>query len=114
MILKMVLNLMLSFLLMIPLFSVVNDPNISAFELNHDLKLISQWAYQWKMSFNPNPTKQAVQVFFSRKTSTISDLEIFFNNTEFESHFFLISKLNGSGIIKSFSRYLSIKTLEQI
>ena len=43
-------------------FSIVNDPNISAFELNHDLKLISQWTYQWKMSFNPDPTTQAVQV----------------------------------------------------
>ena len=30
------------------LFSIVQDPNISANELNHDLKLISLWAYQWK------------------------------------------------------------------
>ena len=27
------------------LFSIVNDPNTSALELNHDLDLISQWAY---------------------------------------------------------------------
>ena len=49
------------------LFSIVKDPSASASELNHDLKLISQWAHQWKMSFNPDPTKQAVQVLFSRK-----------------------------------------------
>ena len=35
------------------LFSVVNDPTISANELNKDLELISERAYKWKMSFNP-------------------------------------------------------------
>ena len=32
------------------LFSVVIDPLLSAAELNHDLKLIESWAFQWKMS----------------------------------------------------------------
>ena len=63
------------------LFSIVRDPTTSACELNHDLKLISQWAHQWKMSFNPDPTKQAVQVLFSRKTSKIAHPIIFFNGT---------------------------------
>ena len=45
------------------LFTIVKDPDIPTLELNHDLHLSSQWAYQWKMSFNPDPTKQAVQVF---------------------------------------------------
>ena len=31
------------------LFSFVRNPSISALELNHDLQLISDWAYQWKM-----------------------------------------------------------------
>ena len=44
------------------LFSIVSDPLQSATELNHDLKLIEKWAYQWKMSFDPDPTKQAVEV----------------------------------------------------
>ena len=39
------------------LFSIVRDPVMSASELNHDLDLISKWAAQWKMSFNPDPTK---------------------------------------------------------
>ena len=43
------------------LFSIVSDPVISANELNQDLKVISQWAYQWKMEFNPDPNKQAVR-----------------------------------------------------
>ena len=49
------------------LYSVVHDPNVSANELNHDLKLINDWAYQWKMSFNPDVNKQAVEVLFSQK-----------------------------------------------
>ena len=49
------------------LFSIVRDPIVSAGELNSDLDLISKWANQWKMSFNPDPTKQAEEIIFSRK-----------------------------------------------
>ena len=49
------------------LFSVIHDTNISAGELNEDLKKISEWAFQWKMIFNPDATKQAQEVIFSRK-----------------------------------------------
>ena len=54
------------------LFSVVHDVNTSANDLNKDLASINNWAYQWKMSFNPDPTKQAQEVIFSRKTKTLS------------------------------------------
>ena len=48
---------------MIPcFFSTVKDPIISANDLNHDLDIINQWAHQWKMEFNPDPTKQATEV----------------------------------------------------
>ena len=50
------------------LFSVVHNANTTAKELNNDLVKISRWAYQWKMSFNPDPSKQAQEVIFSRKT----------------------------------------------
>ena len=49
------------------IFSVVNDPNITARELNDDLNTISEWAVQWKMSFNPDPTKPAEEIIFSQK-----------------------------------------------
>ena len=39
------------------LFSLVEDPKVSADELNHDLDLINKWGYQWKMAFNPDPSK---------------------------------------------------------
>ena len=41
------------------LFSVVHNANTTAKELNYYLVKISRWAYQWKMSFNPDPSKQA-------------------------------------------------------
>ena len=45
------------------LFSIVKDPVVSANILNNDLDII----YQWKMEFNPDPTKQATEVLFSCK-----------------------------------------------
>ena len=50
------------------LFSVVHDINTSAKELNDDLKKINNWAFQWNMSFNPDPSKQVQEVIFSRKS----------------------------------------------
>ena len=46
------------------LFSKVLDVNKSVIELNADLEKINQWAYQWKMQFNPDPNKQANEVIF--------------------------------------------------
>ena len=39
------------------LFSKVNGKSNSNTELNSDLAKISNWAFQWKMSFNPDPNK---------------------------------------------------------
>ena len=38
--------------------------------LNNDLTKISEWAVQWKMNFNPDPSKQAQELLFSRKASS--------------------------------------------
>ena len=48
------------------IFSIVQDSALTASELNHDQELINMWTYQWKMAFNPEPTKQAVEVLFSQ------------------------------------------------
>ena len=37
------------------LFTVVQDPYSAASDMNHDLELISRWAHNWRMSFNPDP-----------------------------------------------------------
>ena len=41
------------------LFTIVNDKKKSANMLNKDLRRISKWAYNWKMLFNPDPSKPA-------------------------------------------------------
>ena len=64
------------------LFSIVQDPNESAKYLNLDLSVISQWAYQWKMLFNPDPKKPAHEVIFSRKKNEETHPSVFYNNVE--------------------------------
>ena len=48
-------------------------------QLDKDLKQISDWAYKWKMIFNPDLSKQAQEVIFSRKTNKISHPTTTFN-----------------------------------
>ena len=49
------------------IFSNVFDKNTSQNTLSNDLSTISEWAFQWKMLLNPDPNKQANEVYFSRK-----------------------------------------------
>ena len=62
------------------LFTPVRESNIAANDMGHDLKLISQWAHSWRMSFNPDPQKQAVELIFSRKGNELDHPVIHFNN----------------------------------
>ena len=62
------------------LFSVVHDVNTSAKKLNNDLKKFNDWAFQWKMSFNPDPNKQAQEVIFSRKSKRSTHSPLVFSN----------------------------------
>ena len=62
------------------LFSLVHDVNASARELNNELKKINKWAFQWKMSFNPDPRKQDHEVIFSRKIKKLPHPSLVFNN----------------------------------
>ena len=48
------------------LFTFVHDPNATSEKLNHDVALVCQWAHEWKMSFNPDPQKQAVELLFAK------------------------------------------------
>ena len=49
------------------LFSRVQNVNATHEQLVTDLNIITEWAYQWKMKFNPDITKQAIEVIFSFK-----------------------------------------------
>ena len=61
------------------LFSVVKNVDASNIDLNNDLKKIGEWAFQWKMSFNPDPSKQAQELIFCRKVQTTNHPPVFFN-----------------------------------
>ena len=63
------------------MFSVAYDTQASANDLKKDLKIMNNWAFQWKMNFNPGPTKQAHEVIFNRKTKEIYHPLLVFNNT---------------------------------
>ena len=61
------------------LFSAVQNINSATTNLNSDLGKISDWAFQWKINFNPDPNKQAQVVIFSRKINKINDPLLLFN-----------------------------------
>ena len=69
------------------LFSVVHDVNTSAKELNDDLKKVNDWAFQWKISFNPDPSKQAQELTFSRISKRSTNPPLVFNNNNVSQTF---------------------------
>ena len=109
------------------IFSVVHDVDLSAKQLKDDLNKVFEWAFQWKMAFNPDLSKQAQEIAFSRKTHKLSHLKLYFNNSPVvqstcQKHLglYLHEKLNfshhikekiskaykGIGLIKKIQNYL--------
>ena len=83
------------------LFSVVLNKDESANDLTSDLCTISRWAYKWKMLFNPDVSKPAQEVLFSRKRTKTDHPDVYFNNVKlkrepYQKHLgiFLDEKLN--------------------
>ena len=117
------------------LFTIVYDENIAASQLNNDLKIISEWAYQWKMKFNPDKNKQVIQVIFSQKRIKPNHPPLYFNSCQivtkkkqkhlglimdsaltFYSHIRekIISARKGIGTIRYLSKYVSRDVLDQM
>ena len=116
-------------------FSVVFATDITAEVLNQDLRAVQDWAYQWKMSFNPDSAKQAEQVIFSTKVFKAEHPAIYFCGTEVETvphhkhnglildetlnfaeHIkeAIIKARRGIGIIRFFSKYVHRDVLDQM
>ena len=114
------------------LFSEVKDATVSHAQLNNDLNKISKWPFQWKMLFNPDPSKQAIEICFSHKRDNVSYPSLVFNDNkvqlansqkylglildsklDFNEH--IDNKINKRnkviGIMKRFSFILSRKSL---
>ena len=119
----------------ISLFTIVYDVDIAANQLNRDLEIISNWAHQWKMQFNPDKNKQAVQVISAKKKEAVAHPPVFLNGYEivvkaehkhlgmildsklsFQSHVreAIIKARKGIGIIRFLSKYLSRDVSDQI
>ena len=62
------------------LSSIIHNTNTSTSKLNNDLNKIKNWAIQWKMNFNPDPSKQAQEVIFSRKLQKTNHNQVYFNH----------------------------------
>ena len=49
------------------------------------METITKWASQWKMLFNPDPVKQAIEVCFSNKQDKVGYPPLNFNNNDVQS-----------------------------
>ena len=99
------------------------------------MTLTYQWAYQWKMEFNPDPIKQATEVLFPCKKSSPNYPKLLFNGSavvkvneqkhlglilepgkSFEKHLNekIIKAKKNLRIIKHLSTFLPRKTLDQM
>ena len=95
-------------------FSVVNSIHTSAATLSQDLKAITNWAFQWKIIFNSDLSKQAQEVIFSIKIKKLLHPTLLFNNIPLnhsllQKHLGLTLdiKLNFSEHIKSIIKQIS-------
>ena len=66
------------------LFSVIHDVDASSAALNNDLVKIQEWAYNWKMFFNPDRNEQAQELIVSRKIRKDFHLNLSFNDQPIE------------------------------
>ena len=66
------------------LFTRVSSVHDSHQQLSDDLKKIESWAQQWKMVFNPDITKQAIEIVFTNKSIKPVHPELTFSNIPVE------------------------------
>ena len=71
------------------LFSVIHDSQTSANDLNKDLETTHNWAFEWKMNFNQDFTKQAPEFIFSRKTKKTTS-SFFIAQSIYQKHLAII------------------------
>ena len=98
------------------LYHVVTDADVSTDVLNHDLKAVENWAFQWKMSFNP--TKQVEQVIFFSSLSKVH-IPQFISITQQLLQFHIINTWviktrRDIGIIRYMARYAHRDYLDQM
>ena len=68
-------------------FSYVKKPVTTVNNLSSNLKNMSNPAFQWEISFNPDLLKPAEQVIFSKETIKASHSEVFSNSVPLSETF---------------------------
>ena len=117
------------------LFIKVRDIEETQTQLMEDLEKISNWAHQWKMEFNPDISKQAIEVIFSHKKKKPLHPPLHFNGipVKRESHtqhigMILDQRLNfrlhieekikkankGLGLLRFLSKYITRPVLDKV
>ena len=81
------------------LFSLIHNVDTSANKLHNQLYIVNKWAFQWKMSFDPDQNKQAQENIFSRTTKKNSNPLLHFSNsivlqTPYQKHLAMFLLLN--------------------
>ena len=97
---------------------MVNDIQLSAATLRNGLMVINNWAFQWKMIFNPNLNKKVQEVIYNRKVKKLLQPSLSFNgvplkNSMFQKHLglTLYEKLNFVEHTKNVTQKIS-KTMD--
>ena len=65
------------------LFSVVNNTSASSSSLINDFVKIQNWAYMWKIWFNPGPAKKSARECFFQNVISLTHPSVF-KNTKIE------------------------------
>ena len=68
------------------LFTRVEGVQQTQEKIVNDLKTVTTWAHQWKMVFNPDLTKQAIEVIFSVKKKKPEHPELVLNGVPVARH----------------------------
>ena len=59
------------------LFSKFENKDLTAVQMNENLKVINNRDYQWKILFNPDSNKEAIEVCFSKKSKKVNYSSLF-------------------------------------
>ena len=65
-------------------FSTITSPAVSSSNLSEDLIKMTQWACQWKMSFNPDRQNKHWKLFFLERKMMKSHPSLYFNKTRIQ------------------------------
>ena len=92
----------------------VHDTQTAANDVNNDLKIINNWAFQWKINFDPDPTKQAHEVILATKLKKYMILRQYLIILMFLSHHHQNIILDSKLIFDEHLKMISLKIIKTL